>query len=274
MKRLAVLLMIGLLMLGGCDMVAGDTPQPSAAKTSESRTFPADSPDNSDTGGSSVGTSGSWPETEDAIKTKEILRRASTEELDGLIQHAYPQEGLIGKVIFGETDNFNTLLCYIDGQYPAECIRTFEDGSLAYCVYKLEEGGRLFIFFYGEGLLFADCAFVVKEPLSKSRFDSVKAGQTLKDVEKLDKGFALYNSVHPEQTYRLDNSLVTHHMVREGFVRIRYRTDVPQEGFARVPAERIIVQSVEFIPNGGSMLVTELHGENRYSFLQSDYPVG
>ena len=219
--------------------------------------------------------------TEQSVKTEEILQRSSTKSMKELITAAYPQDELVGDVAFGGAENFRTMLDWLDEQYPMECIRTLENSSLTYCVYRLREGGYFYIFFYGDSLKFTHCAFVAKESLVKSDFIGIRPGNTLLDVERVDSGAELYNLLHWNICGQAPY-LQTFHLVKEGFIRISYRNENRgadgTRNIERHDPANLIVNSIKFIPNG-----EVLEGRNSYfdmehgdlypcALLPQDYP--
>lgn len=213
------------------------------------------------------------PPTSQSIETSEILSHSSEESLDKLITTAYPQEELIRFLSYFESDNFNTVLDHLDEHYPVECLRNFDD-SLTYCIYKLQEGGLLYVFFHGTSLKFADYVFVVKEPLTQDSFRKIKKGSNLADVEAVDPGTKLIHSTKKKQPYGMEYlwKKQTYHMVQGGFMAIQYTTDNWEDyGNYRV-------ESIEFVPNGSPLIkgVNDefycLDGISTYRLLPQDYP--
>ena len=217
----------------------------------------------------STATETTWPKTDQMIKTEQILALQSIGSVAPLITTAYSQEELLRDVFFGGTDNFNTMLNYIAEKFPLECIRTFEkDGSLPYCIYKLREGGRLYIFFHGGGLWFADSVFIIKEPLSQNDFKKITPGKSLADVLKIDEGARLYNEAHPETFGVL---LKTVHLVKDGFLMISYQKPAGEwerNWYDIYSQKDIRIESVEFIPNGNPLWADG----GRYTLLEQDFP--
>lgn len=218
----------------------------------------------------------SYPPTSQAIETSEVLSHSSVESLDKLITTSYPQKELISYIHFLSSENVNTMLIHLNEEYPVECLRTFDD-SLPYCIYKLQEGGLLYVFFHGTPLKFTDYVFVVKEPLTQDSFRKIKKGSTLAEVEAVDPGTKLIHSIKKEQPYGMDY-LSFHkksfHMVKGGFMSIHY-TGNDLEDFR--------VESIEFVPDGAVLnRISEYYmgedfylgysGDFAYSVLPQDYP--
>lgn len=210
-------------------------------------------------------------ETEQSKQTKEILNKSSKKNLETLITHSYPQKSIIETVNFLCSDNMSTLLNTLNEKYPVECLRTFQN-SLDYVIYRLDEGGYLYVFFHGTSLKFADCIFVVKKPLQKEDFSEIKEGSTLADVENIDPGVKLIHSI---SSYYLVEPM-TYHMVQEGFVRIEYQS-APYHSTTAEYDVTAKVKSVRFIAPG-EVLTTPREDfypsktAYRYYLLPQDYP--
>lgn len=214
-------------------------------------------------------------------KTKEILKKSSKEKLNNLIKNTYSQKDLLSKISFGGTDNTNTMLDWLDEEFPIECIRTFDDDSLVYVVYKLTEGGFLFIFLHdydANSTKYANYGFIVKEPLTKHDFDSIKSGSTLIDVEKIDVSPKLFNQINNIRGLLPFGE--TYHMVKEGFIKIKYEIAEGLDMSANYNSNDFIVRSVEFVPNGSNLIKAQdelFYGSPpsqyfKYTFLPEDYP--
>ena len=131
-------------------------------------------------------------------ETLKLLSRSSTKPIDELITTAYPQEELI-EYLGLERPNFCACSFHLEEAYPPECVRTFAD-SATYCVYKLQEGGLVFVFL-DEIDLYVDYVFVVKKCLTRDDFRWIQEGSTLADVESVDPGAKLTLSIHPDYLY-------------------------------------------------------------------------
>ena len=201
------------------------------------------------------------------IKTKQILDKSSTEDYKKLIQKSYSEQELIDLLSYCETDNFNTMLYYLNDFFPIECIRSFTE-SCTYCIYKLKEGGLLYVFFHGdytgdpqkrETLLFTNYIFVVKESLTKNDFKKIKVGSRLKDVEAVDSGTKTINSINNQYL----TSKVTYHLVKDGFVKIKYETETPKD------LDSFKVASVEFF---SELETRDMYADKwKFKLLPQDY---
>ncbi|MEG0570123.1 MAG: hypothetical protein RR497_00580 [Oscillospiraceae bacterium] len=192
-------------------------------------------------------------ETTQTLATASILERSSRKSYKRLIKKSYHQKELISNLSYFGADNFNTMLDEINEKYPVECIRTFDD-SLTYCIYKLKEGGLLYVFFHSDILKFADYVFVVKDTLYKKDFDKLRSGDSISEVESIDKGTKLINSIYTEYL----NNKTTFHMVKDGFMKIEYTSQSRDISTYKV-------KSVEFVPNGGKLT------QYSYYLLPEDY---
>ncbi len=171
-----------------------------------------------------------------------ILERADTKRYLPFLKKGYSQTDLLKSLNFGMSDNMNTDLYYIDEKYTVKYLRSFGD-SLPYCIYKLKEGGKLFVFFHSG--LKADNVFIVKNKLSQSNFKELKAGDSITEVEKIDEGIGVLNSNTNEIILGIRDK--TYHMVKEGFVIIRY------DNYLNTPKNNLRIKSIKFIPNGGRL---------------------
>ena len=206
-------------------------------------------------------------------QNEEIWNKHTTHGLDGLITKSYPQADLIDQIRYWYGPNFVTLMQQLDQMYPFECFRTFEN-TLPYCIYKLDEGGLLFVFLSPGGAenykdnKFVEYIFAVKEPLTKESFAGIKVGMSLADVESIDAGTKLINSINSGYL----NGNKTQHMVKEGFFAITYEDgDFDSLSLAYGNPESFKIKSIEFVPNGGAMS-GQFGDECRYTFLTDDYP--
>ncbi|MCL2488079.1 MAG: hypothetical protein FWE80_05280 [Oscillospiraceae bacterium] len=214
----------------------------------------------------------------------QIMQGASRKSIDELISRSYPQNDIISKILFAATlQNFN-FFSIITPQFPAECIRVFDDGSMPYVVYKLSEGGLFFVFynvFTGSNLPEnVSYAFIVKQPLTKNSFNSIKAGDTLTDVEKIDPSSKLFNETNGGWGKGMLYFGETYHMVKEGFMRITYEVNEDIMNTTRYDSDKYTVKKIEFIPNGSNVLRVpdtlswDYPPEEtlKYTFLPQDYP--
>ncbi|GHV09523.1 hypothetical protein FACS1894217_13970 [Clostridia bacterium] len=209
----------------------------------------------------------------------EIYKQASTQSIASLITKTYSETELLKSWHFGGYDDVVTQLWFLAKNYSVECFRLFSGISLPYAVFELEEGGYLFAFFHKGNS--CDYAFVVKKPLTRKDFKSIKKGMTARDVEAVDPGFKTYNEyAYLEYLIHLN----TLHMVDDGFIRITYTSDWESTAETPIPdLEALIVDKVEYLKNGTinpfdtsrfSLRELESRKPFAYTVLEGDYPKG
>jgi len=254
-KILSGILVLCIFILTGCNNDRIDKAQTSVYTASVLQS------DDNEIGGSTM----SWDEhepTEQELKTQEVLDKSTDEDLNKIINHSYSQNDLIDFISYMSGPNDVIMLYQLDEKFPIECIRIFND-SLTYCVYNLKEGGFLFVYLFND-LEFVHYIFLVKKTLIKDDFSKLEKGSPLRDVEKIDPGIKIINSMGKlPLTHE-----VTYHMVKEGFIKIIYNSD-------NFDPETYKVESVEFIPNGQSIIDFYNLGDSsayNYKFLEQDYP--
>ena len=208
-------------------------------------------------------------------RTKEIFAMFSDKASKNQITKSYPQSDIISSMSFMAPFNASTRMYQLDKQFPIEYL-AMPKNSPRYCVYNLNEGGELFVFFdfYDGGLQFVTHIFVVKNHLTKNDFEGIKNGMSLKDVESVDSGVKIINSINP--TYLIYKQ--TLHMVDGGFVNIKYTgNNFDGKSFTYKDTNSYKVESVEFIPNGSlvsfpdEMSYDYVNGGCNYTVLDGDY---
>ncbi len=198
--------------------------------------------------------------------TQAVLDKSSKKAYKYLITKSYETNQLISYICYRYSGNFDTMLHHLDEKFPVQCIRKFDD-SLTYCVYKLEEGGLLFIYFHGnDDIAFANYAFVRKKVLYKKDFEKLNIGDSALDVEAIDSDAMLIT--HSIRTLLSDK--ISLHMVKEGFVKITYTTKSTDYNI-----ENYKISNIEFIKNGGEITMSDkVSGKDatyKYYFLPDDY---
>jgi hypothetical protein len=167
------------------------------------------------------------------------------------IKHSYSQTELISQIGFMCPFNISTTFCQLDKYYSVEYLH-IPDGEtgVGYCVYRLIEGGKLFVFFDDnpDGRYHVTLAMVQKELLTQEDFSQLSVGLTLNDVVDIDEGCKILNTVN-------SNSLVyntTFHIVKGGFVQIQYENcGERKQGYSDEDFSNFKISSIKFIPNGG-----------------------
>lgn len=152
----------------------------------------------------------------------------NTPAYNDLITKTYDESDIVARYILPEywgiwADGLSERVSYnrINSLYPVECIR--KCGDHVYAIYKTKQGGLLYIFF-DEGMDVKHCAYSTKK-LSYSDFESVKAGQSVADIEKIDSNVTTLKKYWEQQ---LEYAATTH-ILTDGVLRIFYHKS-PQTG--------------------------------------------
>lgn len=273
MKHLFFIVLAFFVLLAGCTNETKKTM--SGSETMKSQ----------ETGQESLTDTSSYDENDPKLNIiKEIYQKSSSDSLDKLIKNSYPQKELLNAIDFGGTDNTNTHLDRLHEKFPVEALRTFDDGSLIYCVYKLKEGGFLYVFFHNYGdsddekaLRFANHVFIVKDSLTKNSFDSIKPGKSLADIEKIDTGREFFNELNIWGLLPFGES---YHMVKGGFMRVKYNFPDDIGTWEKYDPNNFIVKSIEYVPSGSNLIKAQdelFYGQPpfeyfKYTVLPQDYP--
>ena len=185
-------------------------------------------------------------------------RAAHRNPIANAITVSYPQQELLSSLRFMDSPN-NISLRSLDAIFPVEVMRALVTAP-SYVVYRLEEGGYAFLFFHEEHYRL-DYVFVIKEPLTRECFEGIERGSSFADVEAIDPGFRVLNSITDYTSLgRWSREQTSTHMVREGFIRIHYGP-VREDTGRDINTEELRVTSIRFIPNG-----THLR------FFEQDFP--
>ena len=194
-------------------------------------------------------------ETSQIKQQNAILEKASDKNHFLLFDKSYSQYDLLNDLFYGINVNINKLMIKLNEQFPIQCLRTFDE-TLPYCVYKLKEGGKLFVFFDGIGVYDASNVFVIKDKLSKADFEKLTVENTLADVENIDKGVTVVNSTMNKHLLSITNK--TYYMVEEGFFLIKYNDFLDKE------SKKTKIESIKFIPNGDRLEPFDVEMYNFY----------
>ncbi len=298
MKKIVIIFLITLLLLTGChprpqtleevadktdtdvsneeSLITGKTTYPTM-ESATTKTVPIQQSD--------ITKKTTYPTRKSAMtktnqiqQSDQIVGLHSTEKVAQLITKSVLQEEMMKFVYFGGSDNFNIMLNHYDTKFSVECIRMFEDDNFApYCIFRLEEGGYLYVFFHGGDLWFTDYAFFVKEPLTYKDFDKVQTGSKLEIVEQIDEGFSSYLRTNSVPFGGLAKSV---HLVEDGFVVLDYKlTEGEWSSISFESTEwlkNVVVKSKKFIPNGQVVLdYSKQLGHKKvrsYKLLEQDLP--
>lgn len=102
--------------------------------------------------------------------------------------------------------------------------------------------------------------------MTQKSFDTIKVGSTLTDVEKIDIGRELFNELN---IWGLLPFGETYHMVKDGFMRIKYEVPAGTGSWEKYDSDKFVVKSIEFVRNGSDLIKAQ--GEMFYDFLPADY---
>lgn len=197
-----------------------------------------------------VDDSNDFIETEQQIKTQEVLEQFKETVNIEKIKNTYSADELINYICYDEGPNFVTFMYDLNEKYPMEHMVT-PDKSSPYCIYNLNNGYKLFVFFDDDEdfLRPVTSIFAVKDLLTMSDFDSLECGMSLNDVESVDAGIKLINSI---KAPFLSESQ-TLHITSDGFVKITYSGgEFDYSTLKPKKNEDYIISSIEFIPNGSN----------------------
>ena len=212
----------------------------------------------------------------DALKEIKSQRYVLADESSiSSICNSFSQEELISQIRFMCPFNVATKYYQLKKFYPIEYIHIpNSDNSAGYCIYKLSEGGKLFVFFDDnpEGLYFVTNIFIVKDLLTRDDFNKLQSGMTLEDVEKIDSGTKVLNSINNDYL----RFCQTTHIVKDGFIKIKY-TQKEESCNSFDDNSNLVISSIEFIQNGSFIeFPDELHydyvnGGMKYFIKEEDY---
>lgn len=162
-------------------------------------------------------------------ENKKILSKVSKRKKSKLITKSYTEEHIFKKGVLYRLYNpvygYNPTMDMFDEYFgiKIECVRKVDNESY-YCILKTKENGYAYYFFRGNSsqlILYNSC--YMKELLTKSQFDTLKIGDTIESVTKIDSAFlSLYNHyISVEST--LTQSV---HLLKDGLLIIEYENDV------------------------------------------------
>lgn len=208
--------------------------------------------------------------TSQQIQTQEVLNRKNYVSNLNEITNVYSAEEIIDYIDYCSGPNAITFLYLLDEKYPIEYF-VRPAGASPYCVYKVDEGEKLFVFFNEneESLRDVTYFFLEKEHLTQEAFAGISSGSTLADVETIDRGTQFIDSVN---AYSLSKGF-TLHMVDGGFIKItyeggdfNYRSSKPEN-----PSD-FIVKEVSFVPNGEALDIPRIFGDGpvHYTIIEYD----
>lgn len=220
----------------------------------------------------------SWDEPFDIrVANQDALSRSNLVSSIDEIENIYSAEDIIPQIQYCRTYNFLTFQYEMEKNYPIEYYVTPENNA-PYCVYRLDTGSKMFVFFNEEkdGLGDVVYFFVVDQILEKEDFSALKQGMTLSDVEATDPGTKSIDTLNVFSLFKH----FTLHMVKGGFVKITYEGgDFCLDNNSTIKIEdpnEFVITDITFIPNGEAIPFPDPYERNEsvdmhFSVLDSDY---
>lgn len=195
------------------------------------------------------------PPSPESIKLAKIMEMCNQTTPDD-IKDSYPAETLLRILnrfpVTDPKDVFIDDLTALHEQFPIEYLAADGDNE-PYCIYQLEDGRRLFVFFQSYPFkkttkYIAYFCITGNKLLSQDDFSSLERGMTLTDVQQIDENTVVIMPDAAVTAYKRFSL----HIVEGGFIKIVY-TDGTLDPKTKLPVnpDDFAVNSVEFIPNGG-----------------------
>ena len=207
--------------------------------------------------------------TSQQVATQDVLDRTSFVSKIDEIKSMYSAEEIISYIDYCGGPNIITFLYALDERYPIEYfVRPV--GSAPYCVYKVDNGDKLFVFFNEneESLRDVTYFFLKKEYLTQESFAGISSGSTLADVEAIDQGTQFIDSVN---AYSLSKGF-TLHMVEGGFIKITYEGGGFNYRSSKLEnSSDFIVKEVSFVPNGEAIDIPRIFGDGPVHYTIAEY---
>lgn len=179
----------------------------------------------------------------------------------------YSAQELLNYIDYYAGVNIITPMAELDKKFPIQQLYTPENAS-PFCIYHLDTGEKMFVFFDGN-MFFINpviAVFIVKDTLDSKNFNTLEAGMTLADVETIDSGTKLMDTVKNHPLGR-GNTL---HMTKDGFVKITYTVGNFKNAPIPEDPEEFKIEKVEFIPNGGDIEITYMDEIKTFTFKFQD----
>ena len=162
----------------------------------------------------------------------------------------------------------NELLNFIDYYASVNLVTPICDLHKRFPIEHIFEPEKMFVFF-DDGSCAArpvSAVFIVKDDLTFESFKSLEEGMTLADVEAIDSGTKLMDTVKNHPLGR-GNTL---HMTKDGFVKITYTVGNFKNAPIPEDSEEFKIEKVEFIPNGGDIEITYMDEIKTFTFKFQD----
>lgn len=166
--------------------------------------------------------------------------------------------GLIYK-LYNPFVSFQHYLYTVEELFPAECVRQISE-TMVCNIYKTQENGLVYLFFqkeYDSWVLHH--SVYVKKGLSLSDFSSIKTGDSLESVGKID---PVALSVQKNSEY----PLFTIHLLKDGIVKIDYEKN--NDGFFVVSG---VQKSKDFKLTGKEIGLSDIDVVYDFTILPQDY---
>ncbi len=204
---------------------------------------------------------------QDCSDASELIDMLKTTEAKQGTVTSYSANELLEFIDYYASVNLVTPICDLYKRFPIEHI--FEpEKAVPYCIYQLDTDEKMFVFF-DDGSCAArpvTAVFIVNESLNFDSFKSLEAGMTLADVEVIDSGTKLMDTVKNHPLGR-GNTL---HMTKDGFVKITYTVGNFKNAPIPEDPEEFKIEKVEFIPNGGDIEITYMDEIKTFTFKFQD----
>lgn len=175
----------------------------------------------------------------------------------------YTAQELLNYIDYYASVNVITPMSELDKKFPIEQLYTPENAS-PYCIYQLDSGEKMYVFFDGN-MFFINpviAVFIVKDTLGFENFNGLETGMTLADVEAIDSGTKLMDTVKNHPLGR-GNTL---HMTKDGFVKITYTVGNFKNAPIPEDSEEFIIEKIEFIPSESDIEITFMDELRKFVF--------
>lgn len=201
--------------------------------------------------------------------TQEILDKTSYLSSIDDIKNIYIAEEIIDFIDYCSGPNMVTFLHSLNERFPIEYL-VIPSRSAPYCVYKVEGDDKLYVFFNEDEESLRDVTyfFLVKEKLTQESFFEISRGSTLADVEAIDAGTRIINTINA-------NSLsqgFTLHIVEGGFIKITYENRMFNGSNSTIDdSNEYIVKEIVFIPYGEAIDIPRIFNDGPIHYSVSEY---
>lgn len=207
--------------------------------------------------------------TEQQVKTTAILGRDTYVADIDAVKNIFHAEDIVNYIRYFHGPNDITFLYQLNEEFPIEYfVKPVE--AAPYCVYKVDNGDTLFVFFNENEDSLRDVTyfFLVKDKLTQASFSGISSGSTLADVEAIDRGTQLIDSVNASSL----SKGITLHMVENGFIKITYEGGIVNRRTSKIDNPNdFIVKKITFIPNGDAIDIPRIFEDGSVHFTITKY---